>query len=400
MELVTPETVGFSSERLARIAPRMNQMVESGKYAGIQTFIARNGYPVHWENVGYSSLEDRAPLQNDSIFRIYSMSKPITTVAVMLLLEEGRFLLNDPVSRYLPEFAEMQVITGSSGDELELTPAKNPITIRHLLCHSAGLSYGFDENDPLDKLYQKFWKKIEALEQGESPVLEGAVREVAKLPLRFEPGTSYHYSFAIDVLGRLVEVISGQPFDVFLQQRIFEPLEMVDTSFWVAPDKAARLARMYTPDKDRQNQLKDADPHAESSYTRPVKFFSGGGGLLSTTSDYFHFCQMILSGGQWQGKRLLSRKSIELMDQNHLAEGVLLDPGRGFGLGGYVALNTAPGGTLGSVGNWGWGGAANTKFWVDFREGIVAILMTQLMTDNNFDIEPLFMNLVYQALAD
>lgn len=400
MQTANPTDLGFSPGRLARIRPVMERYVSEGKYAGGLTMVSRAGQTVHFERFGLRDVAAGKPVEEDTIFRIYSMSKPITSVAVMMLLEEGSFRLNDPISTYIPAFKNMQVIARTAGKQAWLEDAAGPITIRHLLTHTAGLSYGFDENDYLDGLYRK--KLWGWLEKQPSPTLKDAVQAIARLPLRFHPGTAYHYSFAIDVLGYLVEVISGETFDQFLRQRIFEPLGMPDTDFWVPPEKTDRLAHMYGPDEKHPGQLKDIDPHEKSDYTHPVTFFSGGGGLVSTAADYMRFCQMLLNKGELDGVRLLGRKTVEYMMLNHLPNGVFLDqdPARGFGLGGFVILNPAQGDSMISAGAWGWGGAANTKFWIDPREQMIGLLMLQFMPSDLYPIEADFRNLVYQALVD
>jgi CubicO group peptidase (beta-lactamase class C family) len=398
----TAQTIssGFSPERLARIRPVMQRYVGESKFAGGLTMVARRGQVFHLECFGLRDVQAGEPVEEDTIFRIYSMTKPITSVAVMMLLEEGCFRIDDPISQYIPAFKDMQVIARTAGKQAWLEDAAGPVTIHHLLTHTAGLSYGFDETDYLDGLYRKkLWARLDKLP---AATLKDAVDILARLPLRFHPGTAFHYSFAIDVLGYLVEVVSGEPFDRFLRERIFDPLGMPDTGFWVPPEKAARLTHMYGPDEKNPGRLKDIDPHEKSDYTRPRTFFSGGGGLVSTAGDYLRFCQMLLNGGALDGVRLLGRKTVEYMLLNHLPNGVFLDqnPAMGFGLGGAVALNPAHSGSLNSPGCWGWGGAANTKFWIDPQEQLIGILMLQLMPSDLYPIATDFRNLVYQALVD
>jgi len=396
MQIVHPEEVGFAQQRLARINHKMHAYVDEQKLAGISTLIARRGKVAHFEHVGMANIEERTPISAETIFRIYSMSKPITSVAALMLLEEGRFQLNDPVAAYLPEFKESRVLDATG----MLVPMAQPMTIRHLFTHTAGLSYGFDQNFLIDTLYQQqVWGPI-----GANPDLTLAewIGAIARMPLAYQPGTRYRYSVATDVLGYLVEVISGMPFADFLQQRIFEPLGMVDTFFTVPPEKLDRFAVNYGPLEGGGLKVIDA-PH-ESHFARPTQRPSGGGGLLSTTPDYLRFTQMLLNGGVLDGVRLLSRKTVELMTTNHLPDGIFIDndpkSGVGFGLGVSVLLNLGKGELLGSVGNYGWGGAANTNFWIDPQEAMIGILMVQFMPSGTYPVTPDFRNLAYQALVE
>jgi CubicO group peptidase (beta-lactamase class C family) len=400
MNIVKPEDLGFSSRRLARVEDAMQRYIDANQVAGTVSLVARCGQVVHFERRGLMDIASARPMELDAIFRIYSMSKPITSAAAMMLFEENRFRLSDPVSAYIPAFKEMKVVDHLEGGKAYLVDARREITIRDLFTHSAGLTYGFDEKDYVDSIFiEQVWRLLRAKPDS---TLADLVAATAEVPLRFHPGTGFHYSFAIDVLGYLVEVISGMSFDRFLRERLFEPLDMVDTGFWVPPEKVSRLASMYGPDEQNPGRLKDIDPHDQSEYTRPKTFFSGGGGLVSTASDYLRFCQMLLNKGELDGVRLLGRKTVEMMFLNHLPAGVYLDqnPAFGFGLGGAVILDLAAGQVLGSNGLWWWGGAANTKFWIDPQEQLVAILMVQLMSNQPNTIEPDFRNLVYQALVD
>jgi CubicO group peptidase (beta-lactamase class C family) len=398
MELVQPESIDFSSARLSRIRPVMQRYIDENKYAGILSLVSHCGQVVHFERFGWMDIKARKPMEFDALFRIYSMTKPITSAAAMMLLEEGCFRLADPVSAYIPELKNMKVLVGKTDQGLELEDAHREITIRDLFTHTAGFSYGFDEKDTIDQLYRRdVWGM---LEKQVTPNLADFVRSAAQLPLRFHPGTAYHYSVAIDVLGYLVEVVSGIPFDQFLHQRIFEPLGMVDTGFSVPSGKLDRLACMYGPDPKQAGKLKDIDPHKKSMYTRPTTFFSGGGGLVSTAADYLRFCQMLLNQGELDGQRLLGRKTVELMMLNHLPEGIYEDSNKsqGFGLGGYILLDPARKQLLGTPGTFGWGGAANTKFWIDFQEQVIGILMIQYQPSDQYPIEADFINLVYQSM--
>lgn len=401
MNIVRSEEVGFNADRLDRIVPVMQRYIEQNKTAGIVSLVARHGKVAHLNAYGKMNLDTCQPMTTDAIFRIYSMTKPVTAVAAMMLLEEGRFRLFDPISLYLPEFEKMQVITGKNAHGNMITePAKCPITVRNLFTHTAGFSYGFDENDPLDRLYQKeMWQERD---RGTVKTLEGMVRKIAALPLAYEPGTNYRYSVAIDVLGYLVEVVSGMPFDLFLQKRIFEPLGMTDSGFSVPAEKAHRLVHMYGPDEKNPGALADIDPHERSRFLRPVDIPMGGGGMVSTAADYLRFAQMILNGGELDGARLLGRKTVEFMRQNHLPRGLFIDPNQaeGHGLGGFVILEPASTQVIISPGSWGWSGAANTYFWVDFEEDLIGIQLTQYQPYGLYGFHADFRNLVYQALTD
>ncbi len=401
MKIIRPEENGFAADRLERIGPVMQRYIAQNKTAGIVSLVARHGQVSHFDAYGMMDLKKCTQMTTDAIFRIYSMTKPVTAVAAMMLMEEGRFRLYDPVSQYLPEFEKMQVVTGKNAQgHLTTEPAKTPITIRHLFTHTAGLSYGFDENDPLDRLYQKkMWRERD---RGTVNTLAGIVQKIAALPLAYEPGTSYRYSVAIDVLGYLVEVISGMPFDLFLQKRIFEPLGMADSGFSVPAEKANRLAHMYGLDEKNPGTLMDIDPHNSSKFLKPVTIPMGGGGMVSTAADYLRFAQMVLNGGVLDGVRLLGRKTIEYMCQNHLPKGIFIDPNQaeGHGLGGFVILDAAGTQQVISPGSWGWSGAANTYFWVDFQENLIGIQLSQYQPYGLYGFHADFRNLVYQALID
>jgi len=396
MKLVTPDELGFSHERLARINTRLQRYVADRKLAGISSLIARRGKVLHFAHVGMADIAAGTPMADDTIFRIYSMTKPITSVAVLMLMEEGLLRLSDPVADYLPEFKSTKVLEPSG----MLVAPQQSMTIRHLLTHTAGLSYGFDENFLIDRLYgQQVWGPLEA---NPERTLAAWIGTIAQMPLAFHPGTRYRYSVATDVLGYLVQVVAGLPFADFLHDRIFAPLGMNDTFFTVPADKVERFAANYGPCAEQGLKVIDA-PRA-SHYTRPTQRPSGGGGLLSTTPDYLRFCQLLLNGGELDGVRLLGRKTVALMTANHLPDGILVDndpkSGLGFGLGVSVQLDLGKGQLLGSTGNYGWGGAANTNFWIDPQEQLIGILMLQFMPSGTYPVIADFRNLVYQALVD
>ena len=397
MDTVRPENVGLSSSRLARVDQAMAKYVESGKLAGTLTVVARHGKIAHFQPLGLRDIESQMPMERDTIFRIYSMSKPITSVAVMMLYEEGRFLLTDPIQKFIPAFADVRVLEQTPAG-VDLVPPQRAITIRDLLTHTAGLAYGLEE-DYIDQLYKKeIW---EAMERDPEATLEEMVEAVAELPLAYHPGQGWRYSVAIDVLGCLVQVASSMPFDAFLQERIFEPLDMVDTGFYVPADKLERFATNYAPGEDSTG-LKVFDAPANSEYTRPGRLPSGGGGLVSTASDYVRFAQMLLNGGVLDGVRLLSRKSVELMTMNHLPSGLhpSEDHSQGMGLGVGITIDLAQTQALGSIGTYGWGGAASTNFWVDPQEDLVGVFMTQLMPYGTYPVVDDVRVAVYQAIVD
>jgi CubicO group peptidase (beta-lactamase class C family) len=404
---VAPEEVGLSSSRLARLRAVMNQYVAEKKIPGAVGLIARRGKIAYQEAFGMADLEAGKPMRLDTIHRIYSMSKPITSVAVMMLYEEGKFQLNDPVANYLPEFAKMQVGVEEKDPQtgqlvLKTVPAKHPITIRDLLRHTSGLTYGVFGDTLVDREYRKARGVMDK-------DLASFVTQLARLPLLYEPGTRWNYSLSVDVLGRLVELLSGKTFEQFLQERIFAPLDMHDTGFYVPASKKDRLAKLYITTKEGKlepaavcatwQECTDKFPTAALSYLEPPAFQSGGGGLVSTTYDYLRFCQMMFNQGQYNGKRLLSRKTIQLMTSDNLGKIPEVGPGVGFGLG--FAVSKAPGeaGMMGTPGEYNWGGAAGTKFWIDPKEELIGIFMTQILL-NPVDYGSSFRVLAYQAIAD
>lgn len=421
-----PKREGMSQERLDRITSHMNKEVTNGTMVGGLGMIARNGKIVYTESYGLSDREANKPMTEDAIFRIYSMSKPITSVALMMLYEEGRFFLNDPVARYIPELANLEVAVSTAdgetkmisdgtnsrtigaGDKDKLGLTRKPVrqpTIRDLMRHTAGLTYGFFGNTEVDQRYRK------AGILGNKDLKE-FVTELGKLPLQYEPGTKWHYSVGVDVQGRLIEAISGMSFGEFLKERLFDPLEMKDTSFTIPKDKVDRLAQIYSPEgtgnganvfltQNKSNKLVVADKSVDAGYQDGATFEGGGGGLLSTAKDYLIFSQMMLNGGELNGVRILSPKTIELMTTNHLGD-MPMGFGRngvGFGLGFAVAMDQGQVGELGSVGEYNWGGAAGTRFWIDPQEQLIGIFMVQSLPHRT-RLGSEFKNLVYQAIID
>ena len=408
---VSQEEVGLSTERLQRIRPIMQMWVDQQQCAGVLTLIARCGQIAHLECVGMMDIEANKAMQPDTIFRIYSMSKPITTVAALMLYEEGRFRLHDPVSKFLPLFKDTKVLVkASETGDLTLADQEREMTMFDLLTHTSGLSYGFDPHCPIDKLYRKMFRDLKILDHEDRLIhpygvsLADIIPELAKIPLRYQPGMRWHYGLSTDVLGYLVQMISDTPFDDFLQQRIFAPLNMQDSGFYVPAEKVARFAAMYGPSDKGGLRLIDAP--ATSPYLQAHSFLSGGGGLVSTAYDYLQFAQMLLNQGEFNGARLLSRKTVEFMTMNHVSDDVLDPeftakyPGYGFGLGVRMVRNVAQAGHPGSEGMFNWGGAAGTDFWVDPKEDLIGIIMPQQLWDPSLKIRLDFRVLTYQAIID
>lgn len=401
---VAPEQAGFDPARLERIAEHLNRnYIDPGKIAGCQTLVARHGQVAYLRSLGQMDRERNKPMRDDTIHRIYSMTKPVTSVALMQLFERGYFGLNDPVSRYIPEWREQKVWVSGAGDEMETRAPTRPMTFRHVLSHTGGLTYG-GTNHPVDKAY-----RLAGVRRGEGETLCDFILKLAEVPLRYEPGEAWLYSLSTDVCGYLVEAISGQRFDRYLQEHIFDPLGMVDTSFFVAPEKAHRFAANYQRQPDKTLKLID-DP-ATSSYLREPSFFSGGGGLTGTIGDYYRFCEMLRRGGELDGSRILGPRTIDLMTKNHLAGGKDLtqmaigafsetaNEGVGFGLGFAMSLSSVDTGTLGE-GDYYWGGAASTIFWVDPLEDLTVVFMTQLMPSATFNFRGQLKNIIYSAIVD
>jgi len=388
----SPESVGVSSERLARIGPVLQSYVDQRGYAGLSILLARRRRLIQSVQVGWQDRENNIPLSADTIFRIYSMTKPIVCTAFMTLYEDGRFQLLDPVAKYLPAFSKLWILKGNLASDTHMDVLR-PITIRDLLTHTAGLTYNFLEDSPVSELYRKSQVLSNA-----SCTLETMISELARLPLAYQPGTRWHYSVAIDVIAHLIEVISGKPLPDFLSERLFKPLGMTDTAFHVPPEKRSRLAVMYGhPDitlntissifeawQSGFNERIEVEPTYPSTNT--TTFARGGHGLFSTAWDYMRFAQMLLQRGELDGARILGPKIVDLMHRNHLAPALLPydlagmpDYGYGFGLGSRVLMSVAESAMPGSAGEFGWAGAANTNYWVDPQEEIIGVLMAQYM---------------------
>ena len=396
MKLANPEALGFSPERLTRINHLMERYVEGGTLAGIETCVVRRGQLAHRETFGYQNLETETPLSQNSIFRIYSMTKPISAVALMMLYEEARFNLTDPVSKFIPAFKDVKV--WGVGGVLE-EPVR-PMTVQDLLRHTSGLSYGtYQESlSHVDKLYD------EAKIFDPQLTLADFTERVAGLPLIYHPGQKWHYSISIDIAGFLVEVLADKSLGDFMQEKIFEPLGMVDTAFHIDPTKLSRFCTLYGKKED--TDLGVLDLPESSEYLPPVALHAGGSGLVSTTDDYLKFALCILNKGELDGVRLLGPKTVELITCSHLPEHVLpiayegSEPmlGMGYGLGFGVMLDPAQAGMMGSVGDHGWGGAAETYFWIDPEEQLIAIQMSQYQPSQTYPIRKEFRAAVYQSL--
>lgn len=398
--LAAPEDVGMSSGRLARIDAFVQRHLETHHFAGAVTLVARRGKVVQFKAYGMRDIELGTPMAKDSIFRIYSMTKPITSVAAMMLFEEGHFLLSDPVSRFLPEFEGLEVgveeIDEATGERiLKTVPADREVSIRDLLRHTSGLTYGFWGTSLVDKMYLD--KKVLT----EDETIQDTVAKLGTIPLKHQPGTVWEYSLSTDVLGRLVEVVSGQQFDEFLEQRIFTPLGMKDTGFSVPADGVPRLATVYESN-ETNTVIAPYDPGKMRDYLKKATYFSGGGGLVSTATDYLRFSQMLLNGGELDGVRILSPKTTTLMTRNHVVE-IADRRGLGsydFGLGFGIALNSGVSGSILTEGAFGWGGMAHTGFWVDPQEELIGIFLIQILPDSPLPYRDLFRPVVYQAVVD
>jgi len=389
-----PEEVGMSSQRLTRLHDGMQELVDGGRLAGITTMIARHGHVADFQTYGYRDLEAGASMERDAIFRIYSMSKPITGVALMTLFEEGQFRLSDPVARYIPELSDLQVVTGWGPNGPTTEDADHPMTIRELMTHTGGFAYGLGFVDPVDSIYVA--DGVLARDQ----TLSDMINKLAAIPLRVQPGTQWYYSISVDVQGYLVEVLSGQPLDAFMEERIFGPLGMRDSGFHVPEAEHDRFAQIYTYDADGELVALPcaADVLFCESFHEPTTFFSGGGGMVSTTMDYMRFCQMMLNGGELDGVRILSPTTVELMMQNQLPRTLPeYSPGKGFGLDFSVVLDPVEAGTVSEEVYWS--GAAGTWFWIDPEEDLIFVGMIQAFGGGLPDVGSLSRQLTYQAIT-
>ena len=397
-----PEQVGLSAERLARIDRAMEGHVDQGHFSGAIGMIVRRGKIGYFKTWGDLDKESGTRMSEDAIFRMYSMTKAVTGVAAMILYEHGHFALTDPISNYLPEFKTMQVAVdkagrGTDGRDSYTEPAERQITVRDLFMHTAGLSY----QGPRAPDGERYFAKTGV---SQATTLAEMVKRIAKAPLVQQPGTTWQYGYSTDVLARYVEAVSGMPIDEFFRKNIFEPLGMSDTGYYVPENKWGRFTVLYTLN-DGKKTVRRSTAGAQDSYKQPTTKLGGGSGLVSTTMDYARFCQMLINDGELNGVRILSRKSVELMRADHMPAdmpraGGASQPGWGFGL--TFAVNRGPGmtGMIGSKGEYRWGGAAGTRFWIDPREEMVTIFMVQILPYRGLSYGQEFKRLAYQAIAD
>lgn len=424
LEVASPETNGMSTERLSHINTVFSDYVAQGKLPGVVVLAARNGKIVYHQAIGMSEMEQKTPMQTDNIFRIASQTKAIVSVGIMMLQEEGKILLSDTLSKYIPEFERTKVALALSKQRKKgkinahkIVKAKRQIRIRDLLTHTSGIGYGYG---PAKKKWEKAGIQGWYFAHRNEPILE-TVKRMAKLPMDAHPGERYVYGYSTDILGAVIEVVSGQPLDVFLKERILDPLGMLDTHFYLPESKASRLSVVYSQcnnkllraGEDGAPQFKwdDEEKCTGNNQTQghylngPRMSFSGGAGLLSTSADYAIFLQMMLNNGVYDGTQILSRKSVELMTANHLDgdhyKGIKFpwDSGVGFGLGFSVTTDAGDRGVLGSEGEYGWGGAYHSSYWVDPNENLVVVYFTQV-TPINLDDHQKLRNLIYQAIVD
>ena len=414
----SPESAGMSKAGLDRIEGHLKRRyLDAGRFPGTHLLVCRRGKVVHNALQGFADLERRTPMKDDTIFRIYSMTKPITSVAFMMLFEEGLVALDEPVHRYIPEWKNLGVFQAGMAPAFVTKAPSRPMLIVDLLRHTSGLTYGFQQRSNVDAAYREM-KIGEIVKAG---TLQSMVDDLAKMPLEFSPGEAWNYSVSTDVIGYLIGKISGKPFEQFLKERIFEPLGMIDTDFFVPAAKAHRLAACYSADPqggmtfhatDRKGGLTLQDDPAKSSFLSPPSLVSGGGGLCSTTADYLTFCRALLNGGEIGGVRLIGPKTLALMTSNHLPGGRHLPEmsrslfseatynGIGFGLGVAVTMDPASALLPGSPGEYFWGGAAATSFWIDPAEELIVIFMTQVLPSSAYPIRRELRTMIYAAISD
>jgi CubicO group peptidase (beta-lactamase class C family) len=403
----SPESAGMSKAAFDRIEAHLkHRYIDAGRFPGTQLTVYRRGNIVHSAVQGFADVERKVPVKDDTIFRIYSMTKPITSVAFMMLFEEGHVALDEPVHKYIPEWKNLGVFQAGTAPAFLTRPPSRPMLIVDLLRHTSGLTYGFQQRSNVDAAYRE--KKIGEFEK--SGTLQSMIEDLSKFPLEFSPGEAWNYSVSTDVIGYLIGKISGKPFEQFLQERIFDPLGMTDTGFFVPPAKAHRLAACYSANGKGGMKLQD-DP-TESSFLSPPSFISGGGGLCSTSADFLTFCRALLNGGELDGVRLIGPKTLALMTSNHLPGGRDLTEmsrslfseatyaGVGFGLGFSVAMHPSQTLIPGSPGEYAWGGAASTAFWIDPAEELIAIFMTQLLPSSSYPVRRELRTMVYAGITD
>jgi CubicO group peptidase (beta-lactamase class C family) len=402
----SPESAGMSKAGFARIEAHLKtRYLDSGRFPGTQLLVYRRGKLVHSAVQGFADVERKAPVKDDTIFRIYSMTKPITSIAFMMLFEEGRVALDEPVHKYIPEWKNLGVFVAGVAPAFLTKPPSRPMQIVDLLRHTSGLTYGFQQRSNVDAAYREM--KLGGVEK--DGTLQSMIEDLATIPLEFSPGEAWNYSVATDVLGYLIGKISGMPYEQFLQERILDPLGMSDTGFYVPADKAHRLAACYSAEKG--GMVLQDDP-TRSSFLSPPSFVSGGGGLCSTAADYLTFCRALLNGGELGGVRLIGPKTLALMTSNHLPGARELPElsrslfseaayhGVGFGLGFSVTMDPAKTLIPGSRGEYAWGGAATTSFWIDPAEQLITIFMTQVLPSSAYPLRRELRTLVYSAITE
>ena len=414
----SPETAGMSKAAFDRIDDHLKRRyIDAGRFPGTQLVVYRRGKVIHSAVQGFADLERKTPVRDDTIFRIYSMTKPITSVAFMMLVEEGRVALDEPVHKYIPEWKDLGVFLAGIAPAFLTKPPARPMQIVDLLRHTSGLTYGFQQRSNVDATYRK--KEIGTVEK--AGTLDTMIADLARIPLEFSPGEAWNYSVSTDVIGYLIGKISGMPFEQFLKERIFNPLGMTDTDFFVPADKADRLAACYNADPggmmsfhaaEKKGGLTLQDDPATSSFLTKPSFISGGGGLCSTAADYLTFCRALLNGGELGGVRLIGPKTLALMATNHLPGGRDLPEmsrsmfaeatynGIGFGLGFSVTMDPAKTLIAGSPDEYAWGGAATTSFWIDPREELIAVFMTQVLPSSAYPVRRELRTMVYAAITD
>ena len=418
LPVTSPEVAGMSKAGFERIENHLRERyIEAGRFPGTQLTVYRRGHLVHHSSQGLADIARKAPVTDDTIYRIYSMTKPITSIAFLMLVEEGRVALDEPVHKYIPEWKNLGVFQAGVWPAFLTRAPSRPRQIVDLMRHTSGLTYGFQQRGNVDAAYREL--KIGEVEK--AGTLQSMIADLARMPLEFSPGEAWNYSVSTDVIGYLIGLISGKPFEQFLQERIFDPLEMGDTGFHVPAEKAHRLAACYSASPqgamtfhaaDRKGGLTLQDDPATSSFLSPPDFVSGGGGLCSTSADYLTFCRALLNGGELDGVRLIGPKTLALMTSNHLPGGKTLPElsrslfseaayhGIGFGLGVSVTLDPARTLIPGSRGEYAWGGAATTSFWIDPAEQLIAIFMTQVLPSTATAIRRELRTMIYSAITE
>ena len=392
VETAAPESVGMSSARLERMSEYFAGLVDTGRSGGYQLLVARRGEVIMHENIGYADVEAKEPLDDDSLFRIYSMTKPIVGVAMMMLYEEGFYSLSDPIAKHIPEFADLKVYAGEADDGSMLLedPARLP-TMHDLLRHTAGFTYGVFSDTAVDKLY----REANFGEYGKT--LQDFIDQLAQIPLQYQPGTAWVYSVSVDIQGYLIEKWSGMSVEEYLHERLLDPLGMDETFAWAPQDRQGQLVQVYTHNEERTRVPFEGSLMIE--HLRPPTAFNGGAQLISTSDDYWRFCQMLLNGGEFEGKRYLSRATIDMMTSNRLGD-IAYRPGLGFGLNFGVITDRNLVEMPASNGEYNWGGLATTSFWIDPEEELIVVFMTQYLPSDNAYYRDLLHRLVRAAIID